>query len=143
MATDLTERGQEVLREIVAVGAEKALALGRRRRVEPPSSDDVFALCNALGDEAREETLQLLLEDRPGFIAGLSSGPDNSDLAVIFKPWIGTSYKADFCVLQAHQGGAAAHLIELESSHEPMFTRGGRAAKRLASAVTQTEDWSI
>jgi hypothetical protein len=142
-ATDLTDAGRAVLEDIMAIGGERALAIGKRMRVPPPTTQDLFALCNLLAQEPGEEALQQLLEDRPGFITGLSGGPDNSDLAVIFKPPVGISFKADFCVLQAHQGGAAAHLIEIESAHERLFTNGGRVAKRLAGAITQVEDWSI
>lgn len=142
-AVPLSDGGRKVLHDILGVGVDRSLAIGRRRRVPTPGADDLYALCNLLADDPREEALQRLLEDRAGFVTGLPGGPDNVDLAVLFKPPVGTQYRADFCVLQAHQGGSVAHLIEIESAHEPIFTQGGRTARRLLGAEKQVEDWRI
>jgi hypothetical protein len=143
MVIELTAEGRQVLDAILGVGPDRSLAIGRRRRIETPKAEDMYSLCNLLATDPREEELQQLLQDRPGFIGGLLGGPDNTDLAMIFKPPIGVQYRADFCVLQAHQGGAVVHLVEIESAHEPLFTKAGRTAKRLAGAMTQIEDWRI
>lgn len=139
----LTPAAAKVLHDILSVGADRALALGRRIRVPTPTAEQLYEFCELLATTPGEEPLQKFLEERPGFLTGLLGGPDNADLAVLFKPAVGTQYNADFCVLQAHQGGAFAHLVEIESSHEPLFTQQGNTAKRLAGAQTQIEDWKI
>ncbi len=134
---------EKVLREIFSVGADRAVGIGRRLRAPTPGADELFEFCQLLAEEPPEEDLQLFLQKNVGFVTGLLGGPDNADLAVIFKPKIGTRFVADFCVLQAHQGGAVAHLIEIETCHENLFTREGKPAKRLASALKQVEDWHL
>ncbi|MEL6744456.1 MAG: hypothetical protein AAFO68_03175, partial [Pseudomonadota bacterium] len=66
-----------------------------------------------IASEPPEEDLQKFLKLNPGFIAGLLGGPDNSDLAILFKPRIGNQHIADFALIQAHQGGAVVHLVEI------------------------------
>lgn len=139
----LTTKGQAVLEAIWSIGGDMALAIGQRRRVPTPDAKGLYALCNVLAEDPSEERLQCLLEEHPGFITGLVGGPDNVDLAVLFKPPVGFQYRADFCVLQAHQGGAVAWLIEIETAHENLFTRVGNPARRLAHALKQIEDWKI
>jgi hypothetical protein len=139
----LTTKGQAVLEAIWSIGGDMALAIGQRRRVPTPDAKGLYALCNVLAEDPSEERLQCLLEEHPGFITGLLGGPDNVDLAVLFKPPVGFQYKADFCVLQAHQGGAVAWLIEIETAHENLFTRIGNPARRLAHPLKQIEDWKI
>ena len=91
----------------------------------------------------KEELLQQYLEGNIGYSTGLFGSPDNSDLAVLFKPNVGIQFRADFCVLQAHQGGAVAHLVEIESCHERLFTNDGKPSRRLSGALAQLEDWRI
>lgn len=139
----LSAKAETILKEIFAVGADRALGIGRRLRAPTPKPEHLFELCELLAREPREEELQLFLENNVGFLTGLLGGPDNSDLAVLFKPKIGTKFIADFCVLQAHQGGAVTHMIEIETSHEPLYTRQGNPARRLAMALKQLDDWRI
>jgi hypothetical protein len=139
----LSAEGFRVLDEIFAIGAERNLALGKRIRVPTPGPHELYAYCELLAQEPREEDVQRFLEAHPGFLTGLLGGPDNADLAVLFKPPLGSRYRADFCVLQAHQGGCVANLIEIESSHEPLFNKAGSPARRLAAASKQIEDWRI
>jgi hypothetical protein len=140
---ELTAAGERVLSDILSIGAEREIALGKRLRVPTPDVNSLYALCELLARSPGEEDLQQFLEKNPGFITGLLGGPDNADLAVLMKPPIGSGFRADFCVLQAHQGGAVAHLVEIESSHERLFTKEGRPSKRLSGAMTQIEDWRI
>lgn len=139
----LSAAGERILRDIWSIGVDREVGFGKRLRVGTPGPEQLYALCELLALNPPEERLQQFLENEPGFVAGLLGGPDNADLAVLFKPYVGTAYRADFCVLQAHQGGAVAHLVEIESSHDRLFTREGRTAKRLSSAMTQIEDWRI
>ena len=139
----LSHDAEQVLRDIFAVGSDRALAIGNRLRAPTPGPNELFDLCEMLATVPNEEALQKFLETHFGFMTGLLGGPDNSDLAVLFKPKIGTQFVADFCVLQAHQGGAVAHMIEIETSHAMLFTKKGNPAKRLAGALNQLEDWRI
>lgn len=134
---------EQVLKDIFAVGSDRVLALGERLRAPTPGPDQLFELCELLARKPEEEALQQHLQGNVGFLTGLLGGPDNSDLAVLFKPKIGTQFVADFCVLQAHQGGAVAHMVEIETSHEVLFTKNGSPAKRLAQALKQLEDWKL
>ena len=139
----MSSEAEQVLKQIFAIGTDRALAIGNRLRAPTPGADQLFELCELLSVEPKEESLQKHLERNVGFLTGLLGGPDNSDLAVLFKPKVGTQFVADFCVLQAHQGGAVAHLIEIETSHEMLFTKKGNPARRLAGALNQLEDWRI
>lgn len=139
----LSKEAEQVLRDIFLIGKERSLSIGDRIRAPTPGPDELFAFCELVALEPEEEDLQKFLQSNVGFITGLLGGPDNADLVVLFKPKIGTQYVADFCVLQAHQGGAVAHLIEIETSHEALFTKAGKNAKRLSGALTQLEDWNI
>lgn len=139
----LSPEGESVLRAILGVGSDRALGIGRRLRIPTPAGPELYAICELLAERPREEELQIFLEQNVGFLTGLLGTPDNTDLAVLFKPAIGTQYRADFCVLQASQGGALAHLFEIETSHEPLFTQKGNSSRRLALAESQVENWRI
>jgi len=82
-------------------------------------------------------------ERNVGFLTGLVGTRDNVDLAILFKPPIGTQYGADFCVLQSDQGGSTAYLFEIETSHDRLFIQNGAPSQRLSYALKQTEDWRI
>jgi hypothetical protein len=137
----LSSQGEVVLRAILGIGQDRAL--GKRLRVPTPAAPELYAICELLAKHPREEELQLFLEQNLGFLTSLLGTPDNSDLAILFKPPIGTQYRADFCVLQASQGGALAHLFEIETSHERLFTQKGTPSRRLAYAENQVENWRI
>jgi hypothetical protein len=139
----LSPEGEVILQSIFAIGNDRSLGLGKRLRVRTPGAPELYALCELLARRPKEEELQLFLEQHVGFLTGLLGTPDNSDLAVLFKPPIGTQYRADFCVLQYSQGGSMAHLFEIETSHEAAFIQNGAPSKRLAYALKQLEDWRI
>jgi hypothetical protein len=139
----LSPEGENIPNAILDIGQDRALGIGGRLRVPTPASPELFALCEILAKSPREEDLQLFLERNVGFLTGLLGTSDNSNLAILFKPPVGVQYRADFCVLQASQGGAVAHLFEIESSHERLFTQNGRTALRLAQAETQVENWRL
>ena len=119
------------------------MGLSKRTRVPTPGPRELYALCELLARSPKEEELQVYLQSNPGFLAGLTGTPDNTDLAVLFKPKIGTQFVADFCVLQSYQGGSVANLIELETSDDQLFTKNGNPARRYATALKQVEDWRI
>jgi hypothetical protein len=53
----------------------------------------------------------------------------------------GTDFRADFVVLGPFSGGWSVHFIELEPPNVPLFTRAGKPAKHLVSAVAQIDSW--
>lgn len=137
----LSVAAESVLRSILAYGGDINAGGKARPRAPAPSDKELFELCELIAVTPSEEQLQCFFEKNVGFMTGMFGTNDNSDIAVLFKPSIGTQYRADFCVLQAFQGGAVAHLIELESSHESLFTKRLTPARRLQSALGQIDDW--
>lgn len=55
----------------------------------------------------------------------------------------GTDFRADFVALGPFSGGFDVHFIELEPPNEPLFTKSGSPAKRLAGAITQIDSWRL
>jgi hypothetical protein len=53
----------------------------------------------------------------------------------------GTDYRADFVVIGPYSGAFYVHFIEMEPPNEPLFTRKGNPADRLAGALTQVRAW--
>ena len=139
----LSPEGENVLRAILGIGQDRALGIASRLRVPTPTANELYAICELLATQPREEALQVFLEQNVGFLTCLLGTPDNTDLAILFKPPVGTQYRADFCVLQASQGGAIAHLFEIETSHERLFNQKGTSSLRLSSAENQVENWRI
>lgn len=131
----------DVLRAILSIGGDANAFPTRRNRAPSPQASDLLALCDLLAAETPEEDLQKYFERNPGYLTALYGSNDNTDLAVLYKPYVGTQYRADFCVLQAFQGGSVAHLIEIESCHERLFTKALTPARRLQGALGQVEDW--
>src|SRR5262245_21934171 len=133
----MSPEGEDVLRTILGIGPDRALGIANRLRVPTPSWQELYGLCELLAIRPKEEQLQLFLEEHIGFLTGLLGTPDNVDLAVLFKPPVGTQYRADFCVMQSSQGGALAHLFEIETSHEPLYNQKGTPSRRLVFAEDQ------
>jgi len=142
-AGKLTDDAQKILEQILNIGIDQGPYLANRKRFPTPGTYELFQLCELLSRTPREEDIQIFMEENVGFLPSLLGSPDNTDLAVLFKPWIGTQYRADFCILQAYQGGAVAHLVEIETSHERLFNKKGSSSQRLASAENQIENWRI
>lgn len=139
----LSDSAQRVMLDILAIGPEQTVGTSRRERVPVPGIDELATFCELIASIPREEDLQSFIERHPGFITGLFGTNDDADLAVLFKPPIGTRYRADFAILKASQGGTICHLIEIESSHERLYTRRGSPTRRLAGALLQLDDWRI
>lgn len=135
------ETALDVLKSILSIGGDANAFPSRRKRAPSPQASDLFELCNLLAGETPEEDLQKYFERNPGYLTAMYGSNDNADLAVLYKPYVGTQYRADFCVLQAFQGGSTAHLIEIESCHERLFTKALTPARRLQGALGQVENW--
>jgi hypothetical protein len=136
----LTEGGEQVLRAAMSIGNDLA-EFKRRVRSPVPDSSSLLAFCELIAQNPREELLQKFLEKEVGYLTGLYGTRDNMDLAVLFKPPVGTSYYADFAVLQSFQGGSTIHLIEIETSHEKLFTKNLTPARRYQTALGQLANW--
>ncbi|MGE3832203.1 MAG: Shedu anti-phage system protein SduA domain-containing protein, partial [Parvibaculaceae bacterium] len=137
----MTETATDVLKYILAIGGDPVAMPKKRTRAPTPNLKALIKLCELLAKNSEEESYQRLLEEHVGFLTGVYGSNDNSDLAVLFKPQIGTQYRADFCVLQVSQGGATAHLIEIESGHDRLFTKGVTPARKLQGALGQIHNW--
>jgi hypothetical protein len=136
----LSEGGEAVLRSTLSFGED--LAREKRRIRSPiPSAESFIEFCNVLATSPKEETLQRMLERHVGYLTGIYGTRDNTDLAVLFKPPVGTGLIADFAVLQSFQGGSTIHLIEIETSHEKLFTKALTPARRYQTALGQTVAW--
>lgn len=67
-----------------------------------------------------------------------SSGHDR----YVFREFpLGSSFKADFVVLNSYSGVWELFFVELEPVDSPLFTKAGVASKRLAGAIKQVDDW--
>jgi hypothetical protein len=106
-----------------------------------PGFEDIKALAMLLSKKPTEEQLQLFLEGRPQFLLGLHGHGDDSDLAFLTKPAIGSFYNADYAVLNVAQGGCSIHLIEIERADVALFTQKLSPGKALRSPMTQIRDW--
>jgi hypothetical protein len=107
-----------------------------------PTYTDLVEFASLIASKPREEELQQFVEQHPKFLMGLYGWGDDSVLAFLTKPAIGNLYKSDFGLLQYGQGGCCVHLVELEPSSEPLYTKAGHRAKRHNSALTQCRDWN-
>ena len=136
----LSSKAQEILASILSLGTNLYFDVSGLR-CQPPSAQDLYAFCELLWDSPAEEIIQKFLVQRPGFLMGLFGMNDAGDLALVAKPKIGTRYVADFAIVQVSQGGAAVCLIEIETSHEAIFTASLSPARRLQSALTQIDAW--
>lgn len=138
---ELSENAKNILRSILSLGTSEDAAASTSERCESPGASALFALCELLAKAPKEEELQVFLSQHPGFLMGLFGTKDAGDLALVAKPRIGSRYIADFGILQVFQGGATIFLIEIETSHEPLFNQQLGPARRLQSAITQVEEW--
>lgn len=55
---------------------------------------------------------------------------------------LGSSYVADFAVLNSYSGVWEVKFVELEPVDDRFFTRAGVPARRLAGAIKQVDDWA-
>lgn len=138
---NMTETKEDVFKSIMSVGTDTGAILAKRFYAPTPGTNELDELCELLSQNPKEELLQKYFEQNVGYLTGLFGTDSNSDLAVLFKPPIGTQFKADFCVLQSYQGGAVAHLIEIEPSHEQVFTKQLMPARRYQGALAQIRNW--
>lgn len=106
-----------------------------------PGFDDIKSFASLLLEEPGEERLQVFLEEKPQFLLGLFGHGDDSDVAFITKPAVGSFFKADFAILNVGQGGCSIQLIEIEKSNVEMFTKEIDPAKALRSPMKQIRDW--
>lgn len=107
-----------------------------------PNYGDLRAFAEVLSTSSSEEDLQKYLTENPKFVMGMFGWGDESVLAFLTKPQIGTRYRADFAVLQMGQGGCDINLIELEPSSVQLYTQDGNRAMRHNGAWTQVRDWT-
>lgn len=94
-----------------------------------------------LRSNPREEDLQKFFAFNPQLLFGLFGQGDEGDIGFITKPHIGTSFNADFAILNFGQCGCTINLIEIEKSHAALFTKNNTPSKQLQIAIGQLLDW--
>lgn len=55
----------------------------------------------------------------------------------------GTDFKADFVLFAPFSGGFDIYFVEVEPPNEPLYTKKGIPAARLAGAINQVQAWKI
>ena len=134
---------EKVFREIFELGSDQTLLGEGRGYVPVPTLSQVLDFCEVLSKEGSEEYIQRFLKNNVEFVKHSMGSRGDTDIAVLFKPAIGSRYNADFAILQVNQGGAGVHLVEIESSFKSIFNKNGSASKILSSAIKQVEEWKI
>jgi Shedu protein SduA, C-terminal len=105
------------------------------------SFEDTIALAELLAGDSSEEELQRLFTARPQILLGAFGYAQDTDLAFLTKPPIGTQFRADFATLSYDQGGCEVHLVEIERAEATLFTRADTPARDLQTAMGQVRDW--
>lgn len=90
----MAETPEDVLNAIVSLGSDPAAYPKNRLRAPTPGVTELLSLCRLLIGPTSEESFQKFFEQNIGFLTGMFGTNDNSDLAVLFKPPIGSHYRA-------------------------------------------------
>jgi hypothetical protein len=99
-----------------------------------------YSLTAALGKGQDERPVARWLKQNPLVISHSIGGEGFANM-VADEFRFGTDYRADFVALGSFSGGFSVHFIELEPPSVQLFTRSGRAAKRLNEAISQVDSW--
>ena len=62
---------------------------------------------------------------------------------IITEFQFGTDFKADFVLFAPFSGGFDIDFVEIEPPNEPLYTKKGIPAARLATAIKQVQDWKL
>ena len=106
-----------------------------------PTFTNIQEIAALLASDCREEELQVFLENQPKFLLSLFGIGDDGNLAFLVKPPVGSTYKADFAIIEYGQGGCYIWLVELERANANLFTEKGTPARDLQNALGQITDW--
>lgn len=107
-----------------------------------PSFFEIKTFAKLLADKSTEEAIQKFLDNHPHFLFRSVPTSGDSCLGLLIKPQIGLSYKADYAILSAGQGGCGITLIEIEKSSHSLFTKKLTPSKHFQSALGQIDDWN-
>lgn len=136
----MTEDRERVLAQLLSVGTSED-PTEYKKKILSPGYYALSAFASLLAKEHTEEDLQRFLANFPQFLMGSFGTRDDGDLALLYKPSVGTRFVADFGLLKYSQGGTGIVLVELEPSNVQLFTRAGTPARHLQHALGQLEDW--
>src|SRR5688572_24089516 len=103
----MRKSAEDVLNEVFPNNVKAAQLYGHLR----PSYQDIHALADLLATEPAERLIHPFLQNRPQILMSAFGHGDSTDLAFFSKPPIGSSYEADFAVLNYDQGGCQVTLI--------------------------------
>lgn len=102
-----------------------------------PLSSKAKEFRRLLDQSTTERQVTPWLKEHPQFLARLVGGA----FAMVFQNVpIGTKHP-DFVVLDSVSAGWWVTLVELEPPGQPLFTKAGNPAARLAGAIKQVDDW--
>jgi len=137
----MTESTRDVLDSIFSSDTGYS-EIDRRALNQAPTYGEVLDFAEILTQSPSEEDLQVFIRDHPRFLLSMDGFADDSVLALLTKPPIGTNYYADFALLRFGQGGCCVHLVELEPADASLFTKKLSPARRYQDAITQVTDWN-
>ena len=137
----MTESTRDVLDSIFSSDTGYS-EIDRRALHQAPTYGEVLDFAEILTQSPSEEDLQVFIRDHPRFLLSMDGFADDSVLALLTKPPIGTNYYADFALLRFGQGGCCVHLVELEPADASLFTKKLSPARRYQDAITQVTDWN-
>ena len=84
-----------------------------------------------------ERPIQRFFTQSPWVLAAMH--PHGNEVFPEFR--FGSSYRADFVVLEESSAGTFVELVELESPVASLVTKDGQFAKSVRKALTQVGDW--
>ncbi|CAI1528910.1 TPA: DUF4263 domain-containing protein [Serratia fonticola] len=99
--------------------------------------NDWLALLN--NRNAKERSYQSFLQNHAGFFFPPSL---NKESLIVSELVLGSDYRADFMIASCERSyGFVYTFIEIETPHEPAFTKDGQPRARLTHALQQIRDW--
>lgn len=96
-----------------------------------------------LDSQTGERGISEFLMNRPQILYWTMCGGGGGHCRYVLREFpLGSSYVADFVVLNSYSGIWEAMFIELEPVDANLYTRDNNPAKRLATAIKQVDDWA-
>ncbi len=89
-----------------------------------------------------ERGISAFLKERPQLLYWATCRAGGHCRFVFREFPLGASFVCDFVVVNSYSGVWEVKFIELEPVDAQVFTKAGTAAKRLAGAVKQVDDWA-
>jgi hypothetical protein len=95
-----------------------------------------------LDGQQGERSISEFIRERPQILYWTVSGRGGHCRYVFREFPLGSSYVADFAVVNSYSGVWEVKFVELEPVNHKLFTKAGVPSQRLAGAVKQIDDWA-